>query len=109
MACRFVGSNPTLHAAAAGERPFADPDRVRGILVGAEYSGVDIARHNTSMRICGPGEIEQAARFAIESGPVARAVADAEPDARAAAELRRLEGSGGIELPGSVWLVSARP
>jgi hypothetical protein len=99
MACRFVGSNPTLHAAAAGERPFADPDRVRGILVGAEYSGVDIARHNTSMRICGPGEIEQAARFAVESGP----------DARAAAELRRLEGSGGIELPGSVWLVSARP
>jgi hypothetical protein len=58
--------------------------------------------------------IEQAARFAVESGPVGRALAGAEPDARTAAEkaiaaeLRRLEGPNGIELPGSVWLVSAR-
>jgi SAM-dependent methyltransferase len=100
---------------APGPFAFADPDRVRAILVGAGYSAVDVARHDTSMRICGPGEIEQAARFAVESGPVARAMAGAEPDACAAAEqaiaaeFRRLEGPGGIELPGSVWLVSARP
>jgi SAM-dependent methyltransferase len=100
---------------APGPFAFADPDRVRHILKEAGYSAVEVARHDTSMRICGAGETEQAARFVVESGPVARALAGAGPDARAAveqaigAEFRRLEGPGGIELPGSVWLVSARP
>jgi SAM-dependent methyltransferase len=100
---------------APGPFAFADPDRVRGILAAAGYSAIDVARHDAGMRICGPGETEQAARFAIESGPVARAMAGAEPAAREVAEkailaeLRRLEGPGGIELPGSVWLVSAHP
>jgi SAM-dependent methyltransferase len=98
---------------APGPFAFADPDRVRGILTRAGYSGVDIARHDASMQICGPGEAERAARFAVDSGPVARFMAGAEPAARAAAEqaivaaFRRLEGPGGIELPGSVWFVSA--
>jgi hypothetical protein len=67
------------------------------------------------MRICGPGEAERAAHFAVESGPVGRAMTGADPAARAAAvqailaEFRRLEGPGGIALPGSVWLVSACP
>jgi SAM-dependent methyltransferase len=104
-------SDPT----APGPFAFADPDRVRGILTSAGYSAIDIARHDTSMRICGPGEAERAAHFAVESGPVGRAMAGAEADARAAAvqailaEFRRLEGPDGIALPGSVWLVSARP
>lgn len=103
-------SDPT----APGPFAFADPDRVRGILTSAGYSAIDIARHNTSMRICGHGEAERAARFAVESGPVGRAIAGADPAARAAAEqaivaeFRRLEGPDGIALPGSVWLVSAR-
>jgi SAM-dependent methyltransferase len=104
-------SDPT----APGPFAFADPDRVSGILTSAGYSAIDIARHDTSMRICGPGEAERAAHFVVESGPVGRALAGAEPDARAAAvqailaEFRRLEGPDGIALPGSVWLVSARP
>jgi SAM-dependent methyltransferase len=111
----YTPPQPEIDPNAPGPFAFADPDRVRTILVGAGYSAVDIARHDISMRICGPGGIEQAARFAIESGPVARALAGAEPDARAAAEqaiaaeFHRLEGPRGIELPGSVWLVSARP
>lgn len=106
---------PESDPVAPGPFAFADPDRVRGILTRAGYSAVDIARHNTSMRICGPGEAEQAARFAVESGPVARVMAGAELVARAAAEqailaeFRRLEGPSGIELPGSVWIVFARP
>lgn len=105
---------PEADPNAPGPFAFADPDRVRGVLTGAGYTAVEVTRHNTSMRICGPGEIEQAARFAVESGPVGRAMAGAGPDARAAAEqaivaeFRRIEGPGGIELPGSVWLVSAR-
>jgi SAM-dependent methyltransferase len=106
---------PEADPNAPGPFAFADPDRVRGILMGAGYSAVDIARHDTSMRICGPGEVDAAARFAVESGPVGRAMATATPDARTAAEqaiaseLRRIEGPDGIALPGSVWLVSARP
>ena len=106
---------PDIDPNAPGPFAFADPDRVRAILREAGYSAVDVARHNTAMRICGPGEIEGAARFAVESGPVARVLAGAEPDARAAAEqaivaeFRRLDGPDGVELPGSVWLVSARP
>jgi SAM-dependent methyltransferase len=99
---------------APGPFAFANPDRVRGILTGAGYTAIDIARHDVSMRICGPGETGQAVRFAVESGPVGRAMAGAAPDARVAAEqaiaaeFRRIEGPGGIEMPGSVWLVSAR-
>jgi SAM-dependent methyltransferase len=110
----YLPPQPETDPTAPGPFAFADPDRVRGILTGAGYSAVDVARHDTTMRICGPGEVEGAARFAVESGPVGRALAGAGPDARAAAEqaiaaeLRRLEGPGGIELPGSVWLVSAR-
>jgi SAM-dependent methyltransferase len=105
---------PAADPHAPGPFAFADPDRVRGILAGAGYSALDIARHDTTMRICGPGEIEQAARFAAESGPVGRLMAGAVPEARAAAEqaivdaLRRIEGPGGVELAASVWLVAAR-
>jgi SAM-dependent methyltransferase len=106
---------PEADQNAPGPFAFADPDRVRGILAGAGYATVDIARHDAAMRICGPGEIEEAARFAVESGPVGRAMAGATSDQRAAAEqavlaeLRRIEGPDGITLPGSVWIVSARP
>jgi SAM-dependent methyltransferase len=105
---------PEIDPTAPGPFAFADSDRVRGILTDAGYSGIDIARHDASMRICGPGETEWAAHFAVESGPVARAVAGVDPATRAAieqailVEFRRIEGPGGIELPGSVWLVSAR-
>ena len=107
-------AQPESDPNAPGPFAFADPERVRGILLSAGYSAVDVARHNTAIRICGPGETEAAARFAAESGPVARVLAAAAPDARAAAEqaiaaeFRRLEGRDGVELPGSVWLVSAQ-
>jgi SAM-dependent methyltransferase len=100
---------------APGPFAFADSSRVRGILVSAGYSAVDVARRDTIMRICGPGETEAAARFALAGGPLARVLATAGPDQRAAAEqaiiaeFRRLETPDGVELPGSVWLVSARP
>jgi len=108
-------AQPESDPNAPGPFAFADPGRVRGILLSAGFSAVDVARHGTVMRICGPGESEAAARFAVESGPVARVLAAAGPDQRAAAEqaiaaeFRRLESPDGVELPGSVWLVSARP
>jgi SAM-dependent methyltransferase len=115
VARQHLPPQPESDPSAPDPFAFADPDRVSGILTRAGCSAIDIARHDTSIRICGPGEAEQAAHFAMESGPVGRAMAGAEAVARAAAEqailaeFRRLEGPGGIALPGSVWLVSARP
>jgi SAM-dependent methyltransferase len=111
----YLPPQPEADPNAPGPFAFADPDRIRGLLAGAGYSTVDVARHDTNMRICGPGETDAAARFAVESGPVGRAMVGASPDTRSAAEqaiaaeFRRIEGPDGIELPGSVWLVSARP
>jgi SAM-dependent methyltransferase len=99
---------------APGPFAFADRDRVRSILLGAGFSTVEVVRHDTSIHICGPGELDEAARFVVQSGPVGRAMAGATPEARAAvedailAELRRVEGPTGVELSGSAWLVSAR-
>lgn len=106
---------PENDPAAPGPFAFADPERVRGILTRAGYSDIDIARHNTSMRICGHGEAAWAAHFALENGPVGRAMTGADATLRATveqailAEFRRIEGPDGIMLPGSVWLVAARP
>jgi SAM-dependent methyltransferase len=111
----YLPPQPESDPAAPGPFAFADPDRVSEILTRAGYSAIDIAWHDASMQLCGPGEAERAAQFALESGPVGRALAGADPVARAAAaqailaEFRRLEGPGGIALPGSVWLVAARP
>jgi SAM-dependent methyltransferase len=111
----YLPPQPESDPAAPGPFAFADSDRVSAILARAGYAGIDIVRHNASMRICGPGEAERAAQFAVESGPVGRAMIGADPAARAAAgqailaEFRRLEGPDGIALPGSVWLVAARP
>jgi SAM-dependent methyltransferase len=110
----YLPPQPELDPNAPGPFAFADPERVRGILAKAGYTAIDIARHDTGMRVCSPGEIEQAAHFTVESGPVGRALTGATPDARAAAEqaivaeFRRLEGPNGVELRGSVWLVSAQ-
>jgi SAM-dependent methyltransferase len=105
---------PESDPLAPGPFAFADPDRVRGILSRAGYTGIAITRHNASVRFCGPGEIAQAAAFAASIGPVSRALAEAEPAARVAAEqailaeFRRLENRDGLALAASVWVVSAR-
>jgi SAM-dependent methyltransferase len=105
---------PEADPDAPGPFAFANPDRVRGILTRAGYSAVDITRHDARMQIAGPGEVEAAARFVVESGPVARIMGDAGPETRAAvvraitAELRRRESPAGIEMPGCVWVVAAQ-
>jgi SAM-dependent methyltransferase len=99
---------------APGPFAFADPDRVRRILGTAGFSDVELIRHDTTMRLAGPNEVELAADFASQIGPVSRALADGEPSARAAAkaailqELGKHEGPEGILLSASTWLVSAR-
>jgi len=88
---------------------------VRGILDAAGWRDVDMAPHDTSLRLAAPGDVEEAARATTRVGPLARALAEAGPDAWEAAvaavadALRRHDGPEGVVLPGAIWLVSARP
>ena len=110
----YLPPQPETDPDAPGPFAFANPDRVRGILERAGYADIEIDRYDTTLRISSAGEVERAARFAVASGPVARALMGSGPDVRAAAEqaiaaeFRRLEGPSGVALAASVWLVSAR-
>jgi SAM-dependent methyltransferase len=98
-----------------GPFAFDDAARVRGILDAAGWRGIDIAPHETVLRLAAPGEVEEAGRGAARVGPLARALAGAGEDVRRAAEaaaaeaLRPYDGPGGVAMPGAVWFVSARP
>lgn len=106
---------PPPEPGAPGPFAFDDPARVRGILDAAGWRGVDIAPHDTALRVAPPGDLEEAARGATNFGPLARALAAAGPGAREAVgpsvaeALRAFDGPEGVVLPGAVWLVSARP
>ncbi|MFI4988263.1 MAG: class I SAM-dependent methyltransferase [Alphaproteobacteria bacterium] len=128
---RPMAENPWFLAPLAAARPYlppqepadpdapgpfalANPERIRGILASGGFSAIEIARHDTELRIAGSNELALATDFAVQFGPTARALAAAEPAARAAAEaairedLARRARPEGIIFPGSVWLVSAR-
>ncbi len=100
---------------APGPFAFDDPARVRGILHAAGWRGVDVAPHDTALRLAAPGDVEEAARGAARVGPLARALAGAGEETRRAAEaaaaeaLRPYDGPGGVLMPGAVWFVSALP
>ena len=106
---------PPPEPGAPGPFAFDDPARVRGILDAAGWRGVDVSPHDTVLRLAAPGNVGEAARGATRVGPLARALAGAGQDTREAAEaavaeaMRRYDGPEGIALPGTVWLVSARP
>lgn len=101
---------PPPHA--PGPFAFADGERLRGILERAGWRGIAIERHDHAMVL---GETpEQAARAALLIGPLARAAAELGDDARGRIRARLIEAlaafaaPGGVALPASSWLVSAR-
>jgi len=97
-----------------GPLSFAGPDRVRRILQEAGFTAVELNRHDTAMRLSGPNQLESAADFATQIGPVSRALAGADANLRAIAKaaileaLREHETAEGVFLPASVWFVSGR-
>lgn len=98
-----------------GPFAFGDPDRVRRILSAAGWRDMKLVRHDPPMRLADPGNAAGAARFSTRIGPVARALQDAPSELRArveeraAAALTEYDGPDGVTLPGSLWLISARP
>ena len=99
---------------APGPFAFADPDRVSRILSEAGWREVRCVRHDAPMQLAAGGQLGEAAEFATRIGPLARALADAPPELRAkvreqvAGALAAHDGSDGIHLPGSIWIVSAK-
>lgn len=105
---------PPMEPNAPGPFAFADADRVRGILAAAGWRDVQAVPHDVPMRVAGPGQLEEATVFATQVGPLARALAELEPELQAQARqavtlaLSHFDGSEGIILKGSIWLVSAQ-
>jgi len=97
-----------------GPLSFADPDRVWRILQQAGFTTIELNRHDTMMRLSGPNELESAADFATQIGPVSRALAGVDESLRTTVKaailevLREYEDAEGVFLPASVWIVSGR-
>jgi SAM-dependent methyltransferase len=96
---------------APGRYAFADPARVRNLLLEAGFRTPQLQKFDVAVLI---GQTPQeAAAWAIDSGPLMRTLAEADEDTRikvrAAVEARLAEemGEGGIFLTQAAWLVRA--
>ena len=105
---------PQADPEAPGPFRFADPDRVRRILADAGFAAIEVTPHDSTMQLARPGELTRAVDFALQIGPVSRALATAEAEVKAAAvaavraELAKHESTEGVALAAGTWLVSAR-
>lgn len=99
---------------APGPFAFSDPERVKRILGVAGFTGIEVAPFDATLTFGRSGEIEDALRFLVQVGPVARALATGTEEQQAAAldavrdVLRRADGPEGIRLGAQCWFVSAR-
>lgn len=104
---------PTPEPYAPGPFAFADAERVLSIFTAAGWRDANVLRHDMPMRLAGMGQLDKATEFATRVGPLARALAEADPDLRSRARqavravLHAYEGPNGISLAGSIWLVAA--
>lgn len=105
---------PPADPEAPGPFRFAEADTLHRVLTDAGFSEIELVRHDRTMPLAGPGELDRAVQFAMEVGPITRALAGADEAARASAPaavrdaLRPHESAEGILLGISTWLVSAR-
>jgi SAM-dependent methyltransferase len=98
---------------APGPFAFANPDRVRRILTDAGWRNIELQRQDAPMQL---GALNIAIDFALRMGPLAavlRQVNDDDLRSRVREVLIQALGAhagpDGITLPGSVWLVTAKP
>lgn len=102
------GEPPT--PGAPGPFAFADPDRVRAILSGAGFEGIDIRPQDMA---AGGNSLDEALSLALRVGPLGRALRE-HPEARAAAieDIRMAFQAhlkdGRVFLPSATWIATAR-
>jgi SAM-dependent methyltransferase len=99
---------------APGPFAFANRERTIGIFSGAGWHDVQLTRHDLPMKFAETGQLEQATDFATRMGALARLLADVDAEVRTAVRLavgkalQAYDSPGGINLTGSIWLISAR-
>jgi SAM-dependent methyltransferase len=105
---------PPTDPDAPGPFAFANHDRTLGIFAESGWQDVTLTRHDVPMRFAEAGQIEEATEFATRVGALARILADEPPETRArvklavAEVLKTYDSPSGINLSGSIWLISAR-
>lgn len=110
----FLPPQPPADPTAPGPFAFADPNRVRAILISAGFSGIEIEAHDTPVRLAERGDIARAADFVVQMGPLGRAIREADPALKAPiteavlTALGRYDSPDGVVLGGGIWLVTAR-
>ncbi|HYM18233.1 MAG TPA: class I SAM-dependent methyltransferase [Micropepsaceae bacterium] len=103
---------PPAPADAPGRYSFANPDRVKSVLLQAGFHGPQLEKIDA--RVYLGATPEAAAASSIDTGPLMRTIADADEETRAkvrAAVTQRLAqemGPGGIFLTAGAWLASAK-
>jgi SAM-dependent methyltransferase len=97
---------------APGRYSFANPDRIRSILLRAGFHAPHIEKFDARIHL---GETpEAAASSSIDAGPLARTLADVDEDTRqrvresVTTRLAREMGPGGVTLAAGCWLVAAK-
>ncbi len=109
----LIPPQPKADPEAPGPMAFANPDRVRGILTDAGFTGVELEALDVMMPI-GDGTRAGALQFLLEIGPASRLINEQEESARPPliealrSALAQYETPAGVMLGGGIWLVSAR-
>lgn len=114
-AMEHVPFPPPPPAEAPGPFAFADPERVRGILAAAGFTGIEIEPRETAMQL-GGGGVEDALELFLAVGPVGQALREAQagPELRARvldalrSAFEQFRTPRGVETPAAAWIVRAR-
>ena len=113
-ALEHVPPPPALPADAPGPFALADPDRTRLLLRDAGWHDIDIAPHDTTLLLGGPGSLDTAVDF-LRTGSLGHSLlanVDAASATRALdavrAALTPFTEADGVRLPAAIWLVTAR-
>jgi SAM-dependent methyltransferase len=98
---------------APGPFSFADPERVRGILVDAGFANVEIRPRPVSLAVGGSGGLDEAVDFLLTIGPASQALREAGEASRSKAARAVREAlapfvqAEGVAMDGAVWICSA--
>lgn len=104
---------PTADPHAPGPFALADADRTAAILDQAGFANVEVAGHRLSVTLAASGGAEAAARFALQIGPAAAALAEAGRDLiepareRLTAMFALHEVEGVVRMNAAIWIVTA--
>jgi SAM-dependent methyltransferase len=110
----LVPPQPTADPDAPGPFAFGNRDRTLDMLTGAGWRDVTLTPHEVPMRFAAAGQLEEATKLAMSVGALARILGQESQAVRESVRaavteaLKAYDSPAGINLPGSIWLISAR-